>query len=121
MRSIARSRCAVGANRGKACLVGDRPVIDLVPLVQRGEHRLDLVRAAKCDEHPAAFLAPFGETGVTEDLHMARHPRLTLPQHLRQLADRQLHRAQQRQDAQARRVGQGPKDGERGLHGKDDI
>ena len=38
-------------------------------------------------------------------LHVARHPRLALAEHLGELADRQLHRPQQREDAQPRRIG----------------
>ena len=37
---------------------------------------------------------------------MARNARLALPEQLGKLADRQLHRPQQRQDAQPRRIGQ---------------
>ena len=37
---------------------------------------------------------------------MARDARLALAEHLRQLADRQLHQPQQREDAQPRRIGQ---------------
>ena len=36
---------------------------------------------------------------------MARDTRLALPEDLRELADRQFHNPQQRQDAQTRRVG----------------
>ena len=36
---------------------------------------------------------------------MARDPRLALAEHLGELADRQFHRPQQREDAQPRRVG----------------
>ena len=36
---------------------------------------------------------------------MARHARLALPEHLRELADGQLHRPQQRQDAQPAGIG----------------
>ena len=36
---------------------------------------------------------------------MARNPGLALPEHLRQLAHRQLHQPQQRDDAQPGRVG----------------
>ena len=41
---------------------------------------------------------------------MAADPRLALAQHLRQLADRQLHRPEQRKDAQPRRIRQSAKD-----------
>ena len=56
-------------------------------------------------EHPAALLAPLEHAGIGEDLQVARHARLALPEHLRQLADRQLHQPQQRDDAQPGRVG----------------
>ena len=37
---------------------------------------------------------------------MARHARLALAEHLRKLADRQLHQPQQGEDPQPRRVGE---------------
>ena len=79
----------------------------------RPQSGADASRRAQRDEHPAAFLAALGEPGVAEDLDMARHARLALPEHLRELADRQLHRAQQREDAQPRRVGKRTEDVER--------
>ena len=76
------------------------------PAVDQREHRLDRARLGQRQEHPAALLAPLEHAGVGEDLQMARHPRLALAQHLRQLADRQLHQPQQREDAQPRRIGE---------------
>ena len=37
---------------------------------------------------------------------MARHARLALPEELRQFADRQFHRSQQREDAQPAGIGE---------------
>ena len=62
------------------------------------------LRQLKID--PAAFLAAADQPRVGQDPDVARNPRLALAEQLRQLADRQLHRPQQRQDAQPRRVGQ---------------
>ena len=39
---------------------------------------------------------------------MARDPRLALAEHLRELADGELHRAQQREDPKPRRIGKRP-------------
>ena len=69
------------------------------------EHRLDALGVGQGQEHPAAFLAALEHAGVGEDLQVARHPRLALAEHLRQLADRQLHDPQQREDPQPRRIG----------------
>ena len=66
---------------------------------------------ARPQEHPAAFLAPFGETGVAQDAHVARDARLALPEHLGKLADGELHRAEQAHDAQPGRVGQRAQEG----------
>ena len=57
-------------------------------------------------EDPAAFLAAFERAGIGEDANMARYARLALAEDLRELADRKLHRAQQREDPQPRRVGE---------------
>ncbi|WIX29269.1 hypothetical protein QQW99_19470 [Bacillus amyloliquefaciens] len=76
-----------------------------LPFVDRRRHRRRRRGAAERDEYPAALLAPFGEAGVAQDLDVAADARLALPEDLRKLADRQLHRAQQREDAQPRRIG----------------
>ena len=55
---------------------------------------------------PAALLAAADQARVAEDSNMARNARLALAKQLRQLADRQLHGAQQRKDAQPRWVGE---------------
>ena len=62
-------------------------------------------------EHPAAFLAPFGKSRIAQDPDMARDPGLALSQHLRKFAHRQLHRAEQTHDAQPGLVGQRAKEG----------
>src|SRR3546814_5433581 len=67
--------------------------LDRVPRRQRGGDRLDQFGPARRDEHPASFLAPLGEPRVAQDFHMPADARLALPQHLRKLAHRQLHRA----------------------------
>jgi len=55
-------------------------------------------------EHPAALLAPLGKARIAQDPGMARDARLALSEHLRELADRQLHRRQQPHDPQPGRV-----------------
>ncbi len=90
------------------------------PAVDQREHRLDAVGFGQRQEDPAAFLAALEGAGVGEDLEVPRNPRLALSQHLRQFADRQLHQAQQREDAQPGGIGQGLESvGERelGSHG----
>ncbi len=87
------------------------------PAIQRRRHRLHRLTIAQRDEDPAAFLAALGQFGIDQNLHMATDARLALPQHLRQFAHRQLHRAQQRQYAQPRRIAEGAKDFERVGHG----
>ena len=57
-------------------------------------------------ENPAAFAAPLGQPCVTKDLDGARHARLALTEHLRQLANRQFHAGEQAHDAQTRGIGQ---------------
>ena len=111
---------AVGAHRSKARRIGGLPVIDmpLLPDVERPQNGRHIGLVAQPQENPAAFLAPRGKTGIGKNLHMARNARLALPQHLCQLAHRQLHRAQQHENAQARRIGKGAKDFERGNHGR---
>ena len=74
----------------------------------------------KSQEHPAAFLAPFEDPSIGEDLEVARDTRLALPKDLGELADRQFHNPEQRQDAQPRWVGKRLNSiGERkgGVHG----
>ena len=106
----------VGAHRREPRLVGHRPMVARIPLVERRHHRPHLVRPAQRDEHPAAFLAPLGEPRVAQDLDVPAHARLALAQHLRELAHAQLHRAEQREDAQPRRIRQRAEDGEGLVH-----
>ena len=99
---------AVGANRVEPRRVGreqrfGRPV---GPAIEQREHRLGARRVGERQEHPAAFLAALDHAGVGEDLEVARNARLALAEHLRELADRQLHSPQQREDAQPGRVGE---------------
>ena len=72
-----------------------RPGRRVGPVVDQREHRLDLVGVGQGQEHPAALLAPLEHAGIGEDLQVARDARLALAEHLRQLADRQLHQPQQ--------------------------
>ena len=67
-------------------------------------------------EHPGAFPATLGQPGVAQDLDVARDARLALPEHLGQLAHRQLHVGEQPHDAQPRRIGERAQGGFE-LHG----
>src|SRR3546814_277261 len=104
---------AIGLDRGKTRLVGHRPgilAVQLLPFVEQREQRLDTLRPAEAEENPASFLAALGEPGVDQYLHVTGDARLALPQHLRQLAHRQFHRAQEAQDAETRGIGERPEE-----------
>ncbi|MBB6427665.1 hypothetical protein HDC35_003417 [Sphingopyxis sp. JAI128] len=58
-------------------------------------------------ENPATFAPALDNSGLNQNANMARNARLTLIEHYRQFADRQLHFAQKRHDSQSRRVRQG--------------
>ena len=109
---------AVGADRGEPGGVGRDPGIVAVELGPAVEQLRTAARSApasaEAQEHPAAFLAPLGEAGVDQDLDVARDARLALPEHLGELADRQLHRPQQREDAQPVGIGKRLEKRERG-------
>jgi len=97
---------AFGADRGKmrdvfAAQFGTAGGAD-----ERGERFGDR-RLTGREEYPAALAAAAREAGVTEDFDMAGDAWLALTQHLRQLADREFHLAEQRNDPQPRRIGQG--------------
>jgi hypothetical protein len=61
----------------------------------------------RAQEHPATFAPPLRQAGIAQDLHMARHTRLALPEHLRQFAHGQLHAGQKPHDTQTGGVCQG--------------
>lgn len=82
------------AQRGKGGLFGFG---DGEQVLHRFQHRS--ARFCLTQEHPAAFTAAFGQPRIAQDADMARHPRLALPEHLRQFPDSQLHRAEQAGDA----------------------
>src|SRR3712207_7774760 len=58
---------------------------------------------------PRSTLFPY-TTLFRSDPHVARDSRLALPEHLRKLADRQLHRPQQGEDSKPRRIPQRTED-----------
>jgi hypothetical protein len=112
-------RGPIGADGGEARGVGGNPGILAIPLgpaVEQLEQGLDPRPLAEADEHPAAFLAPLGKAGVDQDLDVAGDARLALSQDLRDLADRQLHGAQQHDDPEPGRIGQRGEDLGRGSH-----
>ena len=99
---------ALGANGFGPRRIGGEPapaVGCVRPIVDKREQGLDPIGLRERQEHPAAFLAALEHSRVGENLEVARHARLALPEHLRQFADRQLHHPQQRQDAQPGRIG----------------
>ena len=77
----------------------------VAPIVYQREEGSEPLRVAERQEDPAAFLAPFEHAGVRQDLQVAGHARLALAEDLCELADRQLHEPQKREDAQPRGVG----------------
>ena len=99
---------AVGANDLQPRHVGgeQRFRAGVRPAVDQHEHRLYPVRVRERQEDPAALLAPLQDPGIGEDLQVARDARLALAKDLRQLAHRQLHLPEQREDAQPGRVGE---------------
>ena len=98
---------AVGAHRRQPYGVRGQHVAaqGIEPLVDKVENRLRARVGGQRQEHPAAFLVAVEQAGVAENLHVARDARLALAQHVRQFADRQFHIAQERQDADPRRIG----------------
>jgi putative hemolysin len=79
-------------------------LLEVKSLLDRLDH--GPARFALAQEHPAALAAAFGKASVAQDADMARHARLALAEHLRKLAHRKLHRAQQPRDAQPGRIAQ---------------
>ena len=101
---------AVGAHRGQAGGVGGGPgigAVDVGPAVEQLEQGLGARPRAEAEEHPAPLLAALGQAGVDQDADVARDPGLALPEHLGELADAQLHRAQQHQDPKPGRIREG--------------
>ena len=86
------------------------------PRIQPGEYRGDMPALAQRQEHPRAFLVAAHDPRMAEDLHMPRHARLALAEHIGEFADAQLHPPHQRDDAQPRSVGESGVDGERVDH-----
>ena len=98
---------ALGADGlGARRVGGEQPLRRRVgPAVDEVEHWRDALAFAERQEHPASLLAPLEHAGIGEDLQMPRNTRLALAENLRQLAHRQLHQPQQRDDPQAGRIG----------------
>jgi len=72
--------------------------------------------ARDAQEHPASLAPPFDDPCFDKDADMARDTRLALVEDDRQLADRQFHLAQQRDDSQPRRVRQGTENVDQFAH-----
>jgi hypothetical protein len=97
----------IGADSVQPRRVGGKNLLGVrVDLARQCEQRLRASWLCKLEIDPAAFLAAADQTRIGKDSHMPRHAGLALAQKLGQFADRQLHRTQQRKDAQARRIGQ---------------
>jgi hypothetical protein len=119
---------AVGADGGEAGGVGGGPgvlAVELGPAFEGGEERLDPGGLGEAQEHPAPLLSALGEAGLDQDPDVPRDPRLALPEHLGELAHRQLHRAEQGEDPEASGIAKGTEDlGGGGCgreHGNKDI
>ena len=104
---------ALGTDVGKTRAVG---VAGVAPRVEQRHHRRDVRRIGEADEDPRPLLRPVDQPGVGKDPQVPRHPRLALPEDQRQLADSQLEPADERDDAQPRRVGEGAQDRQRRGH-----
>jgi hypothetical protein len=111
---------ACGADRGEVAAVlgaarGELGVVLFGRSEQAGGGGAQRRRAAFADraaqEHPGAFLAPFGQPGIAQDPDVPGYAWLALPQHQGQFAHGQLHRGEQAHDPQPRRVSQGAKGG----------
>ena len=99
---------AIGPDRFKPRRIGGKHLLGIG--VDAAGHRSNRgsirSRLGKLEINPAPLLAAADQPRIAKDSDMARYARLALAEQLRQFADRQLHRPQQRQDAQPRRVGQ---------------
>ena len=112
-------RRALGANRGKpARILRDhhRLARRKGPSPRSSSHVGTRPLFGDAQEDPAPLAAALDDPGFGEDTDVARNARLALLEHRRQLADRQLHLAQQGDNAQARRVGQGPENVDQLAH-----
>ena len=67
-------------------------------------------------EDPAAFAKPVEEARFAQELQVAGHARLALPEDLRQLADGQLAAGAQHKEAQPGRFGDRPQRREQFAH-----
>ena len=98
---------AIGANRSQALRIfveqGAAVVVErLIDEIDQGGGARS---GGQSEEHPAAFLVPVDQPRIGKNFDVARDPGLALAEHLRQFADRQFHRPQERDNAQPRRVG----------------
>ncbi len=109
-------RLAIGTDRSQMGNVGARPILVFRPGINRLENRPRTPFGSQPEKHPAALLAPHREACIGENPHMSRDTRLALAEHLRQLADRKLHCAEQPENAKTGRIGERAEDGKRDLH-----
>ncbi len=66
------------------------------PRINERKNRCDPLGSGKRQEHPTALFATLQHAGIAEDLEVARHARLALPENLRELADRKLHQSKKK-------------------------
>ncbi len=88
---------AIGMHRGKSSRICKNPVIlplICLPGVESPEQGFNAVEGAWNKKCPATFLASRGQSGIAQDLHMTRNPRLALAKDLRNLANGKLHPTQ---------------------------
>ncbi len=103
------ARCLrpIGADRIQPRRIGGEQLLGLgIETLAELEQAFGSLRLGQLEIDPAAFLAPADQARVGKDADVARYARLALAQQLGQFADRQLHRPQQREDPQPRRIGQ---------------
>ena len=88
---------ALGANPVEPGAVGIelRGAVGVDPALDQREQRIRVGRGGQAEIDPAALLAPLDQARFVEHADVVRHPRLALAENQRQLADRQLHRAEQ--------------------------
>src|SRR6186997_718291 len=95
---------AIGTDGVQSRSIGGKYLLSVrVDLAGQVEQRLRTSGRGQLEVNPAAFLAAADQARIGKGSHMARYAGLALAEQLGKFADRQLHRTQQRKDAQPRR------------------
>ena len=112
-------RRALGTNRGKPARIlrdHQRLARRKGPSPRSSSHVGARSLFGDAQEDPAPLAATLDDPGFSQDADVARNARLALFEDRRQLTDRQLHLAQQGNDAQPRGLGQGPENVDQLAH-----